>query len=117
MLGWGMLGNSTPVAADLASGSLAAASDDDAQPMVVSALVAGSVSSAQIADPSHLIGQNHLYYYFGPGSLYHLSRRRAPPPALECPGECSATAQVVQSSLVDGLLFSTQDESILFRLR
>ena len=28
----------------------------------------------------------------------HLSRRRAPPPALECPGECSATAQVVQSS-------------------
>ena len=29
--------------------------------------------------------------------MYHLSRRRAPPPALECPGECSATAQVVQS--------------------
>ena len=28
----------------------------------------------------------------------HLWRRRAPPPALECPGECSATAQVVQSS-------------------
>ena len=28
--------------------------------------------------------------------MYHLSRRRAPPPALECPGECSATAQVVQ---------------------
>ena len=26
-----------------------------------------------------------------------LSRRRTPPPALECPGECSATAQVVQS--------------------
>ena len=29
--------------------------------------------------------------------MYHLSRRRAPPPALESPGECSATAQVVQS--------------------
>ena len=28
--------------------------------------------------------------------MYHLSRRRAPPPALECPGGCSATAQVVQ---------------------
>jgi len=27
-----------------------------------------------------------------------LSQRRAPPPALECPGGCSATAQVVQSS-------------------
>ena len=25
------------------------------------------------------------------------SRRRAPPPALECPGECSPTAQIVQS--------------------
>ena len=25
------------------------------------------------------------------------SRRRAPPPALKCPGGCSATAQVVQS--------------------
>ena len=32
-----------------------------------------------------------------PTHMYHLSRRRAPPPALECPGECSATAQVVQS--------------------
>ena len=30
--------------------------------------------------------------------MYHLSRRRAPPPALECPDECSATAQVAQSN-------------------
>ena len=30
--------------------------------------------------------------------MYLFSRQRAPPPALECPGECSATAQVVQSS-------------------
>jgi len=30
-------------------------------------------------------------------NMYHLSRRRAPPPALECPGGCSATAQVVHS--------------------
>jgi len=27
-----------------------------------------------------------------PTYTYQLSRRRAPPPALECPGECSATA-------------------------
>ena len=33
-----------------------------------------------------------------PTYMYHLSRRRAPPPALKCPGGCSATAQVVQSS-------------------
>ena len=37
-------------------------------------------------------------------SIIHrrLSRRRAPPPALECPGECSATAQVVQSRSGNG---------------
>ena len=33
-----------------------------------------------------------------PTNMYHLSRRRAPPSALECPGECSATAQVVPLS-------------------
>ena len=33
--------------------------------------------------------------------VYHLSRRRAPPPALKCPGGCSATAQVVQSSVLE----------------
>ena len=35
-----------------------------------------------------------------PTHMYHLSRRRAPPPALKCPGGCSTTAQVVQSSPV-----------------
>ena len=32
------------------------------------------------------------------GAEQPLSRRRAPPPALKCPGGCSATAQVVQST-------------------
>jgi len=34
--------------------------------------------------------------------MCHLSRRRAPPPALKCPGGCSATAQVVQSRSCPG---------------
>ena len=45
-----------------------------------------------------------------PTHMYHLSRRRAPPPALRCPGGCSATAQVVQSSPVQGACFSELGE-------
>ena len=48
--------------------------------------------------PGQSIASSTLRRALLPTHMYHLSRRRAPPPALKCPGGCSATAQVVQST-------------------